>query len=186
MQATRSAGSAYGDIRLNPTAGDVTVAPQGTTVVRVLTITGGSDVAEPVAITPTDAIAKAEPGMVMVIDRDHDGRLVPCSAEYDKTVAGVLSGANGLKPGMVLSAEGQPHAVPGEGTMPLAMTGRVWVLCDAGKAPIRRGEALTTSPTPGHAMAATNDARRPGAVIGKAMTELREGKGLVLVLVNLQ
>jgi hypothetical protein len=27
---------------------------------------------------------------------------------------------------------------------------------------------------------------RDGAVIGKAMTELKEGKGLVLVLVNLQ
>ncbi|MBS0195294.1 MAG: hypothetical protein JSR77_00895 [Planctomycetes bacterium] len=186
MQATRSSGSSYGDIRLNPTAGNVTIAPQGTTTVKVLTITGGSDVAEPVAITPTPGVAKAAPGMVMVIDREHDGKLVPCSAAYDKAVAGVLSGANGLKPGMVLSAEGQPYAGSGNDTMPLAMSGRVWVRCDATTTPVSRGDALTTSVTPGHAMVALDESKRSGAVIGKAMTELRDGKGLVLVLVNLQ
>jgi hypothetical protein len=35
-------------------------------------------------------------------------------------------------------------------------------------------------------MAAADPARCGGAVIGKAMSELREGKGMVLVLVNLQ
>jgi len=158
----------------------------GVTTTRVLTITGGSDIAEPVAITPTAAISKAEPGMVMVIDREHDGKLVPCSAAYDRAVAGVLSGANGLKPGMVLSAEGQPHTAAGNDTMPLAMTGRVWVMCDASHGAIHRGDSLTTSMTPGHAMVATDDARASRAVIGKAMTELVEGRGMVLVLVNLQ
>jgi len=100
--------------------------------------------------------------------------------------AGVLSGANGLKPGMVLSAEGQPHTAAGNDTMPLAMTGRVWVLCDASHGAIHRGDSLTTSMTPGHAMVATDDARASRAVIGKAMTELVEGRGMVLVLVNLQ
>lgn len=158
----------------------------GRTIVKVLTITGGSDVAEPVAITPTPQVAKAEHGMVMVIDREHDGRIVPCSAAYDKAVAGVLSGANGLNPGMVLSAEGTALTAAGDDSMPLAMTGRVWVLCDATTTPVRRGDSLTTSPTPGHAMVVGDETKRAGAVIGKAMTELKEGKGLVLVLVNLQ
>jgi hypothetical protein len=35
-------------------------------------------------------------------------------------------------------------------------------------------------------MRVNDEGRSPGAVIGKAMTELAEGKGLVLVLVNLQ
>ncbi|MBC7834745.1 MAG: hypothetical protein H7Y88_06550 [Phycisphaerales bacterium] len=152
----------------------------------VLEIRGGSDVAEPVGVTTGNGIAKALTGMVMVIDRDHDGKLVPCSSEYDKAVAGVLSGANGLCPGMVLSAEGQQHTAAADDTMPLAMVGRVWVLCDATRTPVRRGDALTTSATPGHAMGVTDDSKRGGTVIGKAMTELKEGKGLVLVLVNLQ
>jgi hypothetical protein len=84
---------------------------------------------------------------------------------------------------MVMQAEGHPHAA---GEHPLAMTGRVWCLADASHGAIQRGDRLTTSPTVGHAMKAADEARAPGTVIGKAMSELREGRGLVLVLVNLQ
>jgi hypothetical protein len=35
-------------------------------------------------------------------------------------------------------------------------------------------------------MKASDSDRAPGAVLGKALTSLPEGKGLVLVLVNLQ
>jgi hypothetical protein len=63
----------------------------------------------------------------------------------------------------------------------------VYVWCDAevGGA-ITPGDRLTTSATPGHAMRVGDESRAAGAVIGKAMTELKEGTGLVLVLVNLQ
>ena len=66
------------------------------------------------------------------------------------------------------------------------MTGRVWVYVDASFGAVQPGDLLTTSSTPGHAMLASDHGRAFGAVIGKAMTELKEGKGLVLVLVNLQ
>jgi hypothetical protein len=66
------------------------------------------------------------------------------------------------------------------------MTGRVWCLADAAHSPIQRGDRLTTSPAVGHAMKAADEARAPGAVLGKAVSELREGRGFVLVLVNLQ
>lgn len=151
--------------------------------VRILTITGGSDIAEPAAVTPTAEVECVLPGMVMVIDPDHDGMLRPCVVTYDTAVAGVISGANGLSPGLVLRAEGNALA---DGEHPLAMTGRVWVLCDASQGAIRRGDRLTTSATPGHAMRAGDASQSDGAVIGKAMTELSEGTGLVLVLVNLQ
>ena len=149
----------------------------------VLHIQGGSDLAEPFDVTKPSEDFLVQPGMVMVIDRERDGRLTPCMGAYDTAVAGVLSGANGLKPGMIMQAEGQPHAA---GEHPLAMTGRVWCRVDAAHGPIHRGDRLTTSPTPGHAMRVSDDARAPGAVIGKAMTELEAGTGLVLVLVNLQ
>ena len=73
-----------------------------------------------------------------------------------------------------------------DGEYPVALTGRVWCWCDASNAPIVPGDRLTTSDTPGHAMSATDSIRAPGAVIGKAMSSLTEGRGLVLVLVQPQ
>ena len=55
-----------------------------------------------------------------------------------------------------------------------------------GDAPIRPGDLLTTSDTPGHVMKVTEYADARGAVIGKAMSALESGKGLVLVLVQPQ
>ena len=48
------------------------------------------------------------------------------------------------------------------------------------------GDLLTSSSRAGHAMRADDPERAFGAVIGKAMTPLADGDGLVLVLVNLQ
>jgi hypothetical protein len=74
-----------------------------------------------------------------------------------------------------------------DGDHPVALTGRVWCWCDAdANGPIQPGDRLTTSATAGHAMKATDRDRCDGAVIGKAMTELKEGKGLVLMLVQPQ
>lgn len=69
---------------------------------------------------------------------------------------------------------------------PVALTGRVWCWSDAAFGPIVPGDRLTTSATPGHAMKASDGDRADGAVIGKAMSELTSGKGLVLVLVSMQ
>jgi hypothetical protein len=48
------------------------------------------------------------------------------------------------------------------------------------------GDLLTTSPTPGHAMAARDHGRAFGAVFGKALAPLQSGIGLLPVLVALQ
>jgi hypothetical protein len=66
------------------------------------------------------------------------------------------------------------------------LTGRVYVLADATHGAIRPGDLLTTSGTPGHAMKVANHAKAQGAILGKAMSGLSDGKGLVLVLVTLQ
>lgn len=82
---------------------------------------------------------------------------------------------------MVMGQQGNGVA---SGATPVALTGRVYCYVDADFAPVRPGDLLTTSATPGHAMKA-DPAQAAGATIGKAMTALESGKGLVLVLVNL-
>jgi hypothetical protein len=73
-----------------------------------------------------------------------------------------------------------------DGSDPVALSGRVYCWADAATGGIEPGDLLTTSDTPGHAMKATDPLRSHGTIIGKAMTSLDEGTGLVLVLVNLQ
>jgi hypothetical protein len=145
-------------------------------VVRQLTITGGADLAEPF---PMDA--GMEKGSVVVIDPENPGRLKRSAQSYDKRVAGIVSGANGIDPGIALKQEGALDQ--GEN---VALTGRVYVLADASQDGIEPGDLLTTSDTPGHAMKVTDHAKAQGAILGKAMGRLKEGKGMVLVLVTLQ
>jgi hypothetical protein len=151
---------------------------QGTTTTAVLEITGGSDLSERFDVVG----ARVEPGYTVCIDAEAPGRLVVSTRAYDRTVAGVVSGAGGVNPGMVMGQDG----TAADGQWPVALTGRVWVWCDATGALIEPGDLLTTSAVEGHAMKAVDDAAVRGAVLGKAMTALPEGRGLVLVLVALQ
>jgi hypothetical protein len=147
--------------------------------VSVLEITG-ADVAEkfPVSDDATDA----RPGTVMEIDPENPGMLRVARGAYNRRVAGVVSGAGDIPAGTILGN------LPGSEDAPaIALSGRVWVKCDATETAIELGDLLTTSNTPGHAMAVRDFSRAHGAVIGKAMTPLARGEtGLVLVLVNLQ
>jgi hypothetical protein len=147
------------------------------TTVRTLTITGGSDLAEPFELAEENIPA----GSVVIIDDNHPGQLVRSSQPYDTRVAGVVSGANGIHPGLMLHQDG----INGAGKN-IALTGRVYVLADAATGPIKPGDLLTTSPTPGRAMRVADHSRAQGAVLGKAMTSLTQGEGMVLVLVTLQ
>jgi hypothetical protein len=154
----------------------------GNVIVPVLEITGGSDVAEPYDVA---AVAGVEPipGMVVAIDPENVGKMRVVNGAYDRTVAGIISGANGIKPGITLTQTG----TIADGDMPVASIGRVWCWCDADQGgPIGAGDMLTTSNTPGHAMKVNDQARSQGAILGKAMSPLKSGKGLVLVLVSLQ
>ncbi|MCG3131286.1 MAG: hypothetical protein FLDDKLPJ_02076 [Phycisphaerae bacterium] len=158
-----------GDIQLLPGAGGVVSVP-------VLEITG-ADLAE--KFPTSDAV---EPGMVVAIDPANPGKLCLARGAYNRCVAGIVSGANNFPVGAVLGSAAGHEDAPA-----IALSGRVYVWCDAGSEAIQPGDLLTTSDTPGHAMKASDAARSHGAVIGKAMTPLGAGeKGLVLVLVNLQ
>ncbi len=137
----------------------------------------GADVAEKFPVTEA-----VEPGMVVAIDPASPGKLCLARGAYNHCVAGIVSGANGLPAGTILG-----HLPGSEDAPAVALTGRVWVKCDASSAAIQPGDLLTTSDTPGHAMAAEDASRMHGAILGKAMTGLAQGEqGMVLVLVNLQ
>lgn len=148
----------------------------GRVAVRVLEITG-ADLAEKFPVTE-----KVEPGMVVEIDPDNPGNLRLARTAYSKRVAGIVAGANGLNTGVVLG--NLPNS---ESHLPVAMSGRVWVYADATERAIEPGDFLTSSNRPGYAMAVSDLAKAQGAILGKAMTGLKQGEtGFVLVLVNLQ
>ena len=87
----------------------------------------------------------------------------------------------GMRPGMILGRdEFSRHRVP------IALVGKVYCKADAQYEPIEVGDLLTTSPTRGHAMKASDPLQAFGAVIGKALRPLCSGQGLVPVLIALQ
>lgn len=143
-----------------------------------VTIRGGADIVE-----GFDSICGTawEPGTVLSIDPENPGMLTCSEGTYDRKVAGVVSGAGGVQPGLKL---GQAGVLDGE--ILVAMTGRVYVKGSAENGAIEPGDLLTTAGLAGHAMKATNPELSNGSVIGKAMSSLEDGSGLVLVLVNLQ
>jgi hypothetical protein len=123
-----------------------------------------------------------EPGTVVVADVEHEGQVRTASTAYDDAVIGIVSGAGDIKPAQLL----RPPGTLADGEVPVSMGGRVWCKCDASNGDIKPGTLLTTSATPGHAMKASDKARAQGAIVGKALTSLKEGKGLVLVWVTHQ
>lgn len=159
---------------------DADVSGEGRITTQVLQITGGSDLSEQFDIKAIHDEVTA--GMIVSIDPDQPGHLITSSKAYDKTVAGVISGAGGVKPGMMMGQAG----TAADGKHAVALTGRVYCWMDADKGSIKPGDLITTSDTPGHGMKVKNHRKAQGAVIGKAMSSLDKGKGLVLVLVNLQ
>ncbi len=118
-------------------------------------------------------------GTVMTLK--NGGQLEQSTQPYDKRVAGVVSGAGDLKPGLVLGRQAG-HT----NKLPIALIGKVHCKVDAEYSPIEVGDLLTTSYTHGYAMKADDPLKAFGAVIGKALASLGEGTGLIPILVALQ
>jgi hypothetical protein len=57
---------------------------------------------------------------------------------------------------------------------------------DADITPIKVGDLLTTSPTKGHAQKVIEPTQAIGAILGKALASLKEGKGTIPILVMIQ
>lgn len=134
----------------------------------------GADCAELFAVSD-----RAAPGSVVILD--DCGKLRPSEKAYDKRVAGVLSGAGAIKPGLLLNGFSG-----GDDQAPLSLSGKVLCKVTAAESAIEVGDMLTTSDVPGHAMKAVNSSRAFGTVLGKAMAPHKDGLGLIPVLVALQ
>ena len=187
-------GSGHFIQALTPTGTKFWVDAGGTTHTKVLEILGGADLSEKFHVAPDVATnghapgaggafaSEIEPGTVVSIDPTKEGQLVVCREPYDHRVAGIVSGAGGVSPGMLMGHEGTVAS----GDHPIALTGRVYCKATAAGGAIRPGDLLTTSSIPGRAMRAPDLSRAQGAILGKAMGSLERGEGLVLVLVGLQ
>jgi hypothetical protein len=112
-----------------------------------------------------------------VIDMARAGHIRRADEAYDTKAAGIVS----TQPGGLLAA-GKAH----ERRVPLALCGKVPCKVDAAYGPIAPGGLLTTSATTGHAMVVKDRPRAVGAIVGKALEPLAEGKGRILVLVTLK
>ena len=135
------------------------------------------DVAEDFDIE--DASSSPEPGTVVIIGSN--GKLCASVDSYDTRVAGVVSGAGEFRPALVLQ-----RIESCERRSPIALLGKTFCKADASFGTIVPGDLLTTSPTSGHAMKVTDRSRALGAILGKALTSLESGRGLIPILVSLR
>lgn len=125
--------------------------------------TPATDVAETFPI-----LGPVVPGDVLVIDLLHDERLTRSTQAFDPHVAGVVS----TKPGVKLGVSSDIY-VALAGRVPVRVTGDV-----------KRGDILVSSDEPGMAMACPDRAQCTGAIVGKALSEVKDGK--VIAIISLQ
>jgi len=163
-----------GDLIVRNDAGNQTIKLDGQAGDIIL---NNADAAEDFPVVSAE---QAAPGMVMVLA--DDGRLEPCGDAYDRKVVGVVSGAGRYRPGLVLDRSEKPDGC----RAPISVMGKVACRADARYGPIRIGDLLTTSPSHGCAMKAADPSRAFGSIIGKALSPLDEGEGLVTMLISLQ
>jgi len=138
--------------------------------VKVLKVRGGNDVYE-----IWNANETILPGYVVIMDTNRPVNSIKLSTKaYDRCIVGVVSGAGTVRPGIGLTQEGVL-----DGNTQIACLGRVNVYVTG---PVQPGDLLTSSDTPGHAMAIKKKRVENGVVLGKALSK-PDSDGLVLMQV---
>jgi hypothetical protein len=138
----------------------------------------GADVAESFEVE--GEAATYEPGDVLEISTDRDRTMRRSTTAYSTRVLGVYA----TKPGVLLTANSIDHDLTGQ--VPLGVVGVIPTKVTAENGPIRRGDLLVTSMTPGHAMKAGPNPP-VGTVIGKALADFAgAGTGRIEVFVNVR
>ncbi|MGB8030040.1 MAG: hypothetical protein WCF30_10285 [Terracidiphilus sp.] len=180
---TTSPGAALevnGSVKLTSGSnGSITFQDGTTQTTAFIPANCGADFAESVGVTGEKS--KYEPGDLLVIDPNAPGKFLKSNEAYSTLVAGIYS----TKPGFV----GRLHPASDKASadeIPMAMVGRVPAKVSAENGPIKVGDLLVASSTPGYAMKGTDRSRMLGAVIGKALGSRDSGTGTIMVLVTLQ
>jgi hypothetical protein len=146
---------------------------------------GGADVAE--AFDFEGKRDQYEAGDVLIVSTLSDRKIMKSTTAYSTSVAGVYA----TKPGVLLA----PHDAEEDlgQYIPMGMMGVIPTKVTSENGPIRRGDILVTSSTPGHAMKASAvvvggiSVYPTGAIIGKALQNFDgNGSGLIEVLVNVK
>jgi hypothetical protein len=166
-----------------------------------------SDIAEAISVKESEEL---EPGDVLVISSDNEEFVTKSTKKYDVKIAGIFTS----RPGMYMSSSegiklggwdftnltGTKH----NGTIPMALAGQVVTKVTNESGAIKKGDLLTTSSTPGHAMKFTlispetavdfgdlkrilevNEQRR-NSILGKALESFVGEKGKIIALITLQ
>jgi hypothetical protein len=169
------------------TDGTLTVKGQGGITfsdgtVQATAFTGvvcGGDYAESVDVTGDRT--RYEPGDLMVIDPNDEGKFLKSAEAYSTAVTGIYS----TRPGVIGRRQLTDRSnLPNE--VPMAMTGIVPTKVSAENGAIHPGDLLVSSSKLGYAMKGTDRSRMLGAVIGKALGHLDSGTGTIEVVVTLQ
>jgi hypothetical protein len=138
---------------------------------------GGADFAE--AFTPVGTKGSYEPGDVLAIAESR--RVTKIDEPYSTRVLGVYSTAPG-----VIARPGSPEDPAARSEVPVAVMGIVPCKVTDEGGPIVPGDLLVSSSTPGYAMRGADRSRLTGAVLGKALSALPSGRGMIEVLVMLR
>lgn len=168
-----------GSIKLTVGSGGAILFPDGTTQSTAWTgAVCGGDYAESVQVA--GGRSQYEPGDILVVDPAVPGGFKKSSEGYSSMVAGIYS----TKPGLIGRRYTSPDKAGVE--VPMAMVGIVPTKVSAENGPIKTGDLLVTSVTPGYAMKGTDRGQMLGAIVGKALGALDSGTGIIEVLVSLQ
>lgn len=166
-----------GNVKLSGSGASITF-PDGTVQSTAWsgTLCGG-DYAESVNVSGSRK--NYEPGDVLAVSDGESSDVVKASQPYSTLVVGIYS----TKPGLVGRRQ---ITEKNDQEVPMAMIGIVPTKVSAENGPIKKGDPLVSSSTPGYAMKGTDRDRMLNAVVGKALGSLESGTGVIEAVVSLQ
>lgn len=123
------------------------------------------------------------PGDVVTLSRNGERNVRLARHAHDASVVGVIS----TDPGFILGGATYADEIDKirQQRVPVALIGTVPCKVDADIAPIHIGDLLTTSATAGHAQKVLDITQAEGAILGKAMDNLEQGRGVIPIVVML-
>ena len=118
------------------------------------------------------------PGDLLVVSEEGNSTLTRARTPYNRAVIGIVAG----NPVLVFDNTREEKQV-----YPIAISGKALCKVDARQKPVRPGDLIVTSSTPGCGMAGVIDSfEKTGTVIGKALDSLEDGIGLIPVFITHQ